>query len=96
MLDTGEKGENDMKKKTTYKQAPPDIEDAILSSTVVRNIIPPPEKLLRKEETVKVTLSLSKDSVLFFKKKAEEQGVSYQNMIRALIDRYTEYYNHTE
>jgi predicted DNA binding CopG/RHH family protein len=54
----------------------------------LRDFLPPPEQLLRREDTVKVTLSLSRRSVDFFKRHAQRQGVPHQRMIRALIDAY--------
>ncbi|NLD98023.1 MAG: CopG family transcriptional regulator, partial [Phycisphaerae bacterium] len=44
-----------------------------------------------KDEQVKVTLSLTKSSVEFFKKEARKHGTRYQKMIRALVDRYVEH-----
>ena len=52
------------------------------------DFLPPPDRLVRREETVKVTLSLSRASVDFFRSEAERQGVPYQRMIRALVDAY--------
>ena len=56
---------------------------------VVKDFLPSPEQLTLREENVKITISLSKSSVDFFKKKAKEQHTSYQKMIRGLIDWYT-------
>lgn len=39
---------------------------------------------------MKVTLSLSKRSVDFFKREAVKRRVPYQRMIRALVDAYAE------
>lgn len=55
---------------------------------VIKDFLPKPEKLSLKEETVKITISLNKASIEFFKKKAKEQRTSYQKMIRRLIDWY--------
>jgi hypothetical protein len=55
---------------------------------VVKDFLPKPEQLVLKEENVKITISLNKASVDFFKKKAKEQRTSYQKMIRGLIDWY--------
>ncbi len=54
----------------------------------LRDFLPPPDQLLRREDTVKVTLALSRSSVDFFKRHAQRQGVPYQRMIRALVDAY--------
>lgn len=54
---------------------------------LVDDFLPSPEQLVLKEETVRVTLALTKDSVDFFKKVAKEQHTHYQTMIRTLLDR---------
>jgi predicted DNA binding CopG/RHH family protein len=41
-----------------------------------------------KDETVKITISLSKTSVDFFKKEAEKYNTPYQKMIRRLLHEY--------
>ncbi len=56
--------------------------------TRVKDFLPPPSQLVPREETVKVTLALSKESVEFFKEKAKKNKVSYQRMIRSLVDQY--------
>lgn len=61
----------------------------------VHDFLPPPDKLVMPEETVKVTISLSKSSVRFFKQQASKYHMKYQKMIRNLLDSYTAYYmNH--
>jgi predicted DNA binding CopG/RHH family protein len=57
---------------------------------VVKDFLPPPEKLVLRQSNVKVTLSLSRRSVDFFKREAAKQRVPYQRMIRALVDAYAE------
>jgi len=54
--------------------------------------LPSPDRLVVREETVKVTLALGKDSVSFFKKHAKKQKVPYQRMIKNLVDRYAQSY----
>jgi len=56
--------------------------------TRVKDFLPPPEELVFPEETIKITISLSKLSVEFFKQQAKKQHVKYQQMIRELLDRY--------
>ncbi len=56
---------------------------------IVDDFLPPPEKLVFKEANVKVTITLSKSSVDFFKREAKKQHVQYQKMIRRLLDLYT-------
>ena len=55
---------------------------------VIKDFLPRPEELAPKEENVKITISLNKSSVDFFKRKAKEHHTSYQKMIRRLIDWY--------
>lgn len=57
---------------------------------IVDDILPPPDQLVLKEDGVKVTLSLSKKSVDFFKAHAARSKVPYQRMIRSLLDAYAD------
>jgi predicted DNA binding CopG/RHH family protein len=57
---------------------------------VIENFLPSPEALVLREDNVKVTLSLSRRSVDFFKRAAKSRRVPYQRMIRALVDAYAE------
>jgi len=56
---------------------------------LVEDFLPSPEELVLKDETIKVTISLSKTSVDFFKKEAKKYNTQYQKMIRRLLDEYT-------
>jgi predicted DNA binding CopG/RHH family protein len=73
-----------MKRKTIYADG--EIGDV----RVVKDFLPPPDQLVLREENVKVTLSLSRRSVDFFKRAAKKRRVPYQRMIRALVDAYAE------
>lgn len=56
---------------------------------VVPDFLPPPEDLIFKEEdTVKVTMTLTKTSLDFFKDEAAKHNTGYQKMIRRLLDFY--------
>jgi hypothetical protein len=57
---------------------------------VVDDFLPPPDQLVLKEDGVKVTISLSKRSVEFFKAHAARSKVPYQRMIRSLLDTYAD------
>ena len=56
---------------------------------VISDFLPSPEELALKEETVKVTIALSKTSIEFFKKEAKKHNTQYQKMIRRLLDEYS-------
>ena len=59
---------------------------------IVKDFLPPPDQLVFKEENVKITISLKKSSVEFFKKEAQKHHTSYQKMIRRIIDWYASQY----
>jgi len=56
---------------------------------VISDFLPSPEELALKDETVRVTIALSKTSVDFFKNEAKKYNTQYQKMIRRLLDEYT-------
>lgn len=75
-----------MKNKIEYEDG--SIEDV----QIVADFLPGPDELAFRDETVKVTIALSKKSVDFFKEQAEKNQVSYQKMIRRLLDEYAAHY----
>ena len=76
-----------MSKRTTETDFP------IGKLTRIKDILPPPEQLVVPEETIKVTLLLSKSSIRFFKQQAARHRTKYQRMLRELVDRYTEQFS---
>jgi len=79
-----------MSKEIKYSHAPDEVAEAIRTSEIVTDFLPPPDELVRKEQQVKVTINLSKRSIDFFKRVAAHEGVPYQSMIKSLLDRYVE------
>jgi len=75
-----------MKSKTKYTDEP------MGELKVVRDFLPPPEQLVLKEDKIKITISLSKSSIDFFKKEAKRNRTSYQKMIRRVVDFYASHY----
>lgn len=75
-----------MKKRIRYSDEP------IGPVEIVPDFLPSPEELAREDDGVKVTLSLSRRSVDFFKAEAQRQNCSYQRMIRRLVDSYAARY----
>jgi len=71
-----------MKRKIKY------TDERIGKVKVVTDFLPSPEELVLKDETVKITIALSKASVDFFKKEAAKYNTPYQKMIRRLLDEY--------
>jgi predicted DNA binding CopG/RHH family protein len=62
----------------------------LINAKVIKDFVPKPEDLVLKEDNVKVTLSLSRKSVDFFKHEAKRLDTPYQGMIKSLLDKYTE------
>lgn len=75
------------KRKTKYS------DEKIGKIKIVKDFLPKPEELVFKEDTVKVTLNLSKSSIEFFKEIAQKHGSQYQKVIRNLLDKYTSHYS---
>ncbi|MCL2765730.1 MAG: BrnA antitoxin family protein, partial [Treponema sp.] len=78
-----------MKRKSiNYTESPKSISKALLFGEIVDDFLPPPDKLLRKEPKVKITITLNSGSVNFFKKHAQKNNVKYQTMINEVLDKY--------
>ncbi len=71
-----------MKKNIKYTDEPID------NFKIIKDFLPSPEELIFKDKTVKVTISLSKSSVDYFKQVARSYNTQYQMMIRRLLDEY--------
>ena len=84
---TGERGDATMSKRATESDFP------IGKLTRMKDVLPAPDQLVVPEETIKVTLLLSKSSVQFFKHQAAQHRTKYQRMLRELVDRYTEQFS---
>jgi predicted DNA binding CopG/RHH family protein len=57
---------------------------------VIRDFLPSPAELAFRDEDVKITITLSKKSVAFFKSEAARADTQYQRMIRRLLDAYVD------
>jgi len=55
---------------------------------MMQDFLPHPKDLVLKNDAIKVTLSLSKKSLDFFKTQARIHHVPYQRMIKSLVDEY--------
>ncbi|MBI1933998.1 MAG: CopG family transcriptional regulator [Ignavibacteriales bacterium] len=76
-----------MKKKIKYS------DEKIGKVEIINDFLPSPDELVFKEDTIKVTLNLSKSSIDFFKDLAKKHGSQYQKVIRNLLDNYTSHYS---
>ena len=71
-----------MKKRTKYTNEP------LGDVRVIDDFLPSPDELAFNEDSIKVTIGLSKRSVDFFKKEVKRRRTPYQRMIRHLLDAY--------
>jgi len=71
-----------MNKRIQYSEEP------IGEIRLLADFLPSPEELALKQEQTKVTISLSSESVAFFKDAARTHHTQYQKMIRQLLDEY--------
>ncbi|MEX0739206.1 MAG: CopG family transcriptional regulator [Pseudohongiella sp.] len=55
---------------------------------IVADFLPSPEELAVRNNNTKVTMSLSSESVEYFKEAAKKNDMPYQKMIRELLDEY--------
>jgi predicted DNA binding CopG/RHH family protein len=83
--DSGERGKYIMKR-TNDKNMP------VGKLTRVKDFLPPPNALAPTEENVKITISLKRSSVEFFRQEAHKHHTKYQKMIRELLDQYASHY----
>jgi hypothetical protein len=58
---------------------------------IIEDFLPRPEELVFRPKGVKVTITLSEDSVAYFKEQGERLHTPYQRMIRNLIDEYVQH-----
>jgi hypothetical protein len=82
----GGKEGRSMKTKTKYTEEP------MGELKVVKDFLPSPDQLVLREDNVKVTISLRRSSIAFFKEQAKAQKTSYQKMIREVVDWYASHY----
>jgi predicted DNA binding CopG/RHH family protein len=75
------------------KRTPRYTDERLGRLEIIEDFLPPPDQLVLKEDGVKVTISLSKRSVEFFKSHAARSKVPYQKMIRSLLDNYADQYS---
>lgn len=88
MQDIGEKEKRLMNKTIKY------TEGEIGNINIIEDFLPSPEELVFKEENTKITISLTKETVDFFKEEAKKHHTQYQKMIRNLLDIYVSKQSH--
>ncbi len=76
-----------MKKRTSR-----DINEPIGRLRVMADFLPPPELLIPRNDTVKVTIAVDRETLKFFKASAQKTGLKYQRMIREVLNGYAKKY----
>jgi predicted DNA binding CopG/RHH family protein len=71
----------------------PDPAQPLGSATLVDDFLPPPDQLVPKKTTVRVTMEFTQESIEFFKREAKRHNASYQAMIRNLVDVYAKHHH---
>ena len=82
-----------MNKVKGYTKAPANIAKEIEQSVPVDDFLPSPDEIaemIRKEETVPVTMKLKRKTVEKYKEFADEKGVKYQTFVSSLLDSYAQ------
>lgn len=64
---------------------------APLNSKIIKEDLSTLKELARLDETEKISIYLSKDSLDYFKKQSIKYDMPYQKMIRQLLDEYVKF-----
>jgi predicted DNA binding CopG/RHH family protein len=94
----GGQGEKNMKKKMlkdahiNYEKNPWEGEESVGQVQVIDDFLPSPAAVVQslRKMRAKITIELTQPTVEFFKREAEKHHVSYQQMIRAVLDAYAD------
>lgn len=80
--DIGEKVKRSMNNPIQYSDEP------IGEIKLIADFLPSPEELVLKNKNTKITITLSSESVAYFKETAKKHHMHYQRIIRQLLDEY--------
>ena len=82
-----------MSKTKGYTNAPADIAEELESSVAIDDFLPSPDSIaamLKKQDTVPVTMKLKKKTVDRYKRFAAKKGIKYQTFVSTLLDSYAQ------
>jgi len=82
-----------MSKTKGYTNAPADIAEELENSVTIDDFLPTPDSIaamLKKQETVPVTMKLKKNTLDRYKKFAAKKGIKYQTFVSTLLDSYAQ------
>jgi len=82
-----------MSKNKGYTNAPADIAEELENSVAIDDFLPSPDSIaamLKKQDTVPVTMKLKKKTVDRYKRFAAKKGIKYQTFVSTLLDSYAQ------
>jgi predicted DNA binding CopG/RHH family protein len=80
-----------MKKIKGYSNAPAHIAEELKKSVPIDDFLPSPESIaamLKKQDTVPVTMKLKKNTLNRYKRFAAKKGIKYQTFVSTVLDSY--------
>jgi predicted DNA binding CopG/RHH family protein len=80
-----------MSKTKDYRHAPAEIADELEHSVAIDDFLPTPEsiaEMLKKQDTVPITMKLKKNTVERYKRFAAKKGIKYQRFVSTVLDTY--------
>ena len=77
-----------MNKKIKYTEGPMGKHKLSDFKIVENDFLPSPAEIARSMDKIKITLTLTADSIVFFKEQAEKHDIQYQRLIRQILDEY--------
>lgn len=82
-----------MSKTKGYSNAPADIVKELENSVAINDFLPSPESIaamLKKQDTVPVTMKLKKNTLERYKRFAAKKGIKYQTFVSTVLDSYAQ------
>jgi predicted DNA binding CopG/RHH family protein len=79
-----------MTNKVNYTNAPADVEQSLDRATVVSDLLPSPEELVRRSGKEKITIAIDKSSLELYKRYAKKHNAKYQTMINSVLGSYAD------
>jgi uncharacterized protein (DUF4415 family) len=76
--------------KTKYTDAPDDARESFDNPIFVENLLPSPEEFIRRAKKEKITISIDKHSLDFYKAYAKKHNAKYQTMINDVLGSYAD------
>ena len=73
-----------------YTDAPDDVRESFDDPIFVDNLLPPPEEFIRRAKKEKITISIDKHSLDFYKAYAKKHNAKYQTMINDVLGSYAD------